>query len=69
MLLVSSVQHLLPGFEYGFCSPIVDHFRSEQTDPRVPVLLVVPGEEGLTESSTIAPKHSGNSGRYFSVLN
>jgi hypothetical protein len=49
--------------------PTVDVGRREHAERRVVMLVVVPGEEVTTvRASSIDPKRSGKSGRYFIVL-
>ena len=53
MSRVGDVQSSLPVFTDGCGHSVMDHGRSHHADSRVAMVVVVPGEEGLTESATV----------------
>ena len=53
MKLIGGIENALAVFMDCRCEAIVDHGGSHHADPRVTMVLVVPGEEGLAKSAAI----------------
>ena len=51
--MIRGIEHDLPAFDHGSRLAVVNHGRREKLDSGVAVLLVIPGEEALTEDAAI----------------